>query len=435
MTDTALSLSGRLADGTDYGVLVPPNWNGTLLLDLDFLAAWETPTYQALFAAGYAGAGTLRNYTDPAGGQYIRPWVDRTLSVAERVASSFDDPGRVIAWGVSRAGHVALATAQLHPERIDAAIPRGVYGGAASLMNQDLDLMFVLKALLAPDDARLPLVNLSAGPAVPTRVGLESGLAAWNDLVADAQSTTAGRARLALAAALAQLPEWVDAAVQRPAPHDEAAVADGWRRSIRARIGPMGTYSFMRPAFETSAGGNFSWNAGVDYASLLTGRREAIVKALYRHAGLDLDLDLAAIDRAPRITPDPKAAWFLEEPSVNFGGDLRTPILTMMTIGDPLLPVSGLWALEEAARRAGRDDMLRITFTEAVGHCTFTAAENLAVIEAMTRRLDTGAWSDLTSPGAMNALVREFGQEDGRFISYDLEPSGRAFLLGDPFPR
>ena len=41
---TTLSQSDVLPDGTPYGIVVPPNWNGTLLLDLDFLTSWRTPT-------------------------------------------------------------------------------------------------------------------------------------------------------------------------------------------------------------------------------------------------------------------------------------------------------------------------------------------------------------------------------------------------------
>jgi pimeloyl-ACP methyl ester carboxylesterase len=306
LTCETLSLSDRLSDGIQFGAVVPPNWNGTLLLDLDFLSAWRMPNYQALFAQGYAGAGTVRNYTDPIGGQHIKPWVDRTLAVADRVAADVGRPKRVIAWGVSRGGHVALAAAQLHPDRINGAIPRGIYGGAANLMNQDLDLMFALKTLLAPEDDRLPLVNLSAGPATPIPIGLEPGLAAWNEVVGKALWTTQGRARLALAAAIAQLPDWVDATAPRPDEWDEDAIADGWARNIQTRIGAAGTFSFMRPAFETSAGGNFSWNVGVDYWHLLSGHRQEIVRTLYRRAGLDLHADLDAIETTPRIAPSPR---------------------------------------------------------------------------------------------------------------------------------
>jgi len=431
----ALTSSDVLPDSTAFGVVVPPNWNGTLLLDLDFLSAWRMPIYQALFAQGYAGAGTTRNYTDPVGGQYIGPWVDRVLAVADRFAADVAEPRRVIAWGVSRGGHVALAMAQLHPERVDGAIPRGIYGGAASLMNQDLDLMFSLKVLLAPDDDRLPVVNLSAGLATPVPIGLEPGLSAWNEVVADAQSSVQGQARLALAAALAHLPDWVDGSVPRPSRWDERAIADGWARNIRTRIGPAGTFSFMRPVFETSAGGNFSWNVGVDYRRLLAGHRRDIVRSLYLGAGLDLEADLDKLDSAARIAPDPGATWFLRDPSVNYGGDLRVPVLTTMTIGDALLPVSGLDALRSAVLRSGEGDMLRMTFVEAVGHCVFGLGEELALVETMRRRLDTGLWTDSTSPDVMNELAARFDPGGGRFIDYELDKFERAFLLGDPFPH
>lgn len=431
----ALSQSGKLADGTDYGIVVPPNWNGTLLIDLDFLTSWQTPTYQALFAQGYAGAGTARNYSDPMGGQYIKPWANRQLEAAELTEKRFGKPKRTIAWGNSRGGHVAQAIAQLYPDRITAAIPKCIYGGAATLMNQDLDVMFALKALFAPHDDSLPLVNLPSGEAARTPNVRAAELAAWNDLLTRAQSTAEGRARVALAAAIAQLPDWVDAAVPRPKGDNEDAIADGWLRNVRARIGAQGTFSFMRPAFEMSAGGNFSWNVGVDYKHLLSGKRKKIVEALYRRAGLNLEKDLDAINQMPRIGPDAKAAWFLQEPSVNFNGDMRVPVLMMMTIGDQLLPVTGTWALKESVRRAHHEDMVRMTYTESVGHCNFSVAENLAVVETMRRRLDSGQWDTSTAPQTMNQLADSYKRDGGKFIAYDLEPMERAFFLGSAVPR
>ncbi|WP_157220802.1 alpha/beta hydrolase family protein [Flavisphingomonas formosensis] len=429
-----LSRSGTLSDGTSYGAFIPPNWNGTLLLDLDFLQNWEAPFYRALFARGYGAAGVSRNYTAPPGGQYLKPWVDRVLAVEELVRSQFGRPRRVIAWGVSRGGHVAEAMAEHHPERIDAAIAMCIYGGAATIMNQDLDIMFALKALLAPDDPALLLTNISEGPATPASMGLAPTLAAWSAVIEKAGATPQGRARLSLAAAIGQLPVWVDASVPRPDASDSSASADGWLRNLRMRISATGTYAFMRPAYETSAGGNFSWNIGVDYRRLLTGKRRGIVKELYKEAGLDLEADLNAIEAAPRIAPDDQARWFLNEPSVNYGGALKIPVLTMMTIGDPLLPVSDIWALRQAVDRAGRGAMLRMTFTEAVGHCNFTPAEMLAAVETMTHRLDTGEWGDSTSPKSMNALAATLDSGGAHFISYELEPLPRAFLLGDAHP-
>ena len=270
--------------------------------------------------------------------------------------------------------------------------------------------MFTLKALLTPHDSNLPLVNISAGPVTPRPVGLESGLAAWKDLLTRARSTPDGRIRIALAGAIAQLPDWVDGTAPRPDGDDDEAIAGGWLPNIRMRIGSAGTFSFMCPVYETSAGGNFSWNVGVDYRRLLTGKRKRIIERLYRRAGLDLKKDLEAINRTPRIAPDSQAAWFLQDASVNLGCVMGVPVLTMQTMGDPLLPVTGTWALQEATRRAGYGSMLRMTFTEAAGHCSFSVAENLAMVETMKRRLDSGRWDNAASPMIMNQLGESFNQ-------------------------
>jgi hypothetical protein len=157
------------------------------------------------------------------------------------------------------------------------------------------------------------------------------------------------------------------------------------------------------------------------------------VESLYRQAGLSLDADLQTINSAPRVAPDAAATWFLRDPSVNYSGNLNVPVLTMMTIGDTLLPVTGMWALQEAARGSGKENMLRMTFTEAVGHCNFSTAEDLAIVETMKRRLDSGTWGD-TSPARLNVLAQGYNAGSTRFIDYQLEPLNRAFLLGNPFP-
>src|SRR5580765_6665283 len=52
---------GDLPDGTEYLMRVPPNWNGTLLRDLDYASGAEAPRWAALLEKGYALAGTGRH--------------------------------------------------------------------------------------------------------------------------------------------------------------------------------------------------------------------------------------------------------------------------------------------------------------------------------------------------------------------------------------
>ena len=53
-------LRDALLDGTPYRIAVPAAWNGTLLLDLDFVGAPPGSVHGWLLGRGYAVAGTAR---------------------------------------------------------------------------------------------------------------------------------------------------------------------------------------------------------------------------------------------------------------------------------------------------------------------------------------------------------------------------------------
>jgi hypothetical protein len=53
-------------------------------------------------------------------------------------------------------------------------------------------------------------------------------------------------------------------------------------------------------------------------------------------------------------------------------------------------------------QRAGRQDLLRLTYVHSAGHCAFSGAERVATFQVMLERLDTGHWPD-TSAAALNA--------------------------------
>jgi len=52
-------------------------------------------------------------------------------------------------------------------------------------------------------------------------------------------------------------------------------------------------------------------------------------------------------------------------------------------------------AYRQAVDGAGNRDLLRQTFVERAGHCTFTPAEIRALFGKLVARLDTGRWPDL----------------------------------------
>jgi hypothetical protein len=83
--------------------------------------------------------------------------------------------------------------------------------GGVGVWNVSLDAEFVFNTLLAPPGSRLQLVNISDPQA---------NLTLAETLLAQAQATPQGRARIALVAAMADLPGWFDAASPEPAAKD-----------------------------------------------------------------------------------------------------------------------------------------------------------------------------------------------------------------------
>jgi hypothetical protein len=65
-----------------------------------------------------------------------------------------------------------------------------------------------------------------------------------------------------------------------------------------------------------------------------------------------------------------------------------------------------------------RDDLYRTAYVQAPSHCGFTAAEAMAAIETMMRRLDTGRWGN-TDPEQLNTLAKSLHGSAARFTRID----------------
>src|SRR5213594_232880 len=212
------SVPGALPDGATYLIQVPSNWNGTLLL---YSHGYVTPgsanpaqdvgdplTGAFLLNAGYALAGSSYAHT----GWALQEAIPDQIATLDVFTASFGAPTRTIAWGHSLGGIVTAGLLQTHPERFDAALPMcGVVAGGVAVWNEGLDAEFVIKQLLAPN-ANLQLVNV-------TWPG-QSNLLTAESILAAAQATPQGRAKLALAAAVGDLPGWFASASAEPASTD-----------------------------------------------------------------------------------------------------------------------------------------------------------------------------------------------------------------------
>ncbi|MGY2076637.1 alpha/beta hydrolase family protein [Blastococcus sp. SYSU DS0828] len=393
---------------------VPADWNGTLLL---WSRGGPVPTppmpgpdnlRATLLDQGYALLASTYSHF----GWAVEEGPADQMAALDVFETEIGSPERTIAWGGSLGGVITGAIAERFPDRIDGAIPlcHGL-GGTVAQWNQLLDATFVVDELIATGDD-LDLVHLPPYPG-PTPPDAATTAA----LLQQAQSTPEGRARIALAAAMNNSPLWVDPADPRPDRRDLAAQQAQMHHALQnaVRLG-MGV---PRQELEYRAGGNFSWNVGVDYREQLqrSGHRQ-LVEALYREAGLDLRRDLDLLATAPRIAADPDAVAYALE-NLAPSGELLVPVLTMNTTGDASALAAHSRTYEDAVRRAGDAGMLRTAYVDAPGHCTFTAAEHLAALRAMEHRLDTGRWGQAATPGAMNR-VAETSAVPGpaRFVRY-----------------
>ena len=411
------TITGTLADTTPWAVVKPTSdWNGTIILDLDGNAVRSpslSTAVQWLLDHGYAYGGTNRS---PVAYDFPQA-VENLVTVRSEFINYYGlIPWRTIAWGGSRGGFVGRLCMELRPDVFNGAIVMaGGGGGEIAVLNSKLDSLFVLKTLVNPASP-LKIVGIANNPAATN-----AETAALAGLVTLADSTAAGRARLALAAAVEQFAPWTFAGTLEPAADDY----DAQYAQLTTFLFP-GTrnYVFANPAvvrapIEALVGGVVSWNHGVDYTEMLarSGRAD-FVKAMYNKAGLDLMEDLRTLKNAPRIAADPEAVAMAEK-LMSYTGEISGPVINIDTIGDPVDPPSMKIAYRDTVNRAGNHKLLRIVWVRRAGHGGQSDLERIAAFVTLINRLDTGKWGD-TSADGMNTLAQEIASQPNPFK--DLNP-------------
>ena len=423
---TVSTLNGTLADGATYLIQCPAGaWNGTLYLYSHGYVepgaanpaedAGDPVTASWMLAHGYALAGSSYASTGWAIEQ-ARPDQISTLNAFDQ---AYGQPKTTVAWGHSLGGIITAGLIQDYPSRFDAALPMcGVLSGGVATWNIALDGAFAFQKLIDPS---VQIVNITDPTA-----NLDNAEAA----LTAAQATPQGRARLALVAALADTPGWFTPLSAEPGANDYTAQEqnqDLWDAEV--------TFPFIfafRADLEAKAGGNPSWNTGVNYVSDLSKSADASeVKALYQVAGLSLGQDVQTLNGSKRISADPTAVAWLAR-NISFDGDISVPVLTMHTTGDGLVVPENEQAYRAVVDRAGNGALLRQIFVNRAGHCAFTPAETITAVQTLENRLSTGQWN-VPAPAAMNAEAAALGP---RYNIYSLNntvcPTAPAFTSYTP---
>jgi pimeloyl-ACP methyl ester carboxylesterase len=399
------TLTGSLPDGATYLIQVPDAWNGTLVLYSHGIVIPGSPnpardagdplTGQYLLDHGYALAGSSYATT----GWAVQDGLTDQVATLDAFGSLVGHPSRTIAWGHSLGGLITAGLIQRNPDRFAGALPMcGPVAGSVGTWNQALDAEFAFQQLLAPPGP-LQLVHIT-DPAQNLQLAQQTLTAA--------QATPAGRARVALSAALADVPGWFTPGSPEPAPTDYDAQETSqfqWEAQVDLPSAFAG-----RADVEARAGGNPSWNTGVNYQKELESSADyAEVQGLYAEAGLSLAADLATLQAAPRIAADPAAVGYLTR-NIAFDGQLGgRPVLTLHTTGDGWVVNQDEQAYRSAVQNAKDAQLLRQAFVHRAGHCTFTPAETIAAFRTLTDRIDRGTWTGSTDPGTLNDRAAALG--------------------------
>lgn len=402
-------LCGSLNDGATYLIEVPASWNHTLFL---YSHGYVTPgspnpahdvgdpvTGAWLLSHGFALAGSSYSTTGWAIAQALPDQI-ATLNVFDAQVGA---PARTIAWGHSLGGIITAGLIQTNPSRFDAALPMcGVLSGGVATWNEALDAEFAFQQLIDPSVTVVHITNPLANLA-----GAENAGAA-------AQADPKGRARLALVAALGDTPGWFTTGSPEPARTDYATQEQNqflWESKVDLPF----VFAF-RAELEARAGGNPSWNTGVNYDRQLArsaDRNEVI--ALYKAAGLSLRADLRTLAKAARISADANAVSYLAQ-NISFNGQISVPVLTMHTTGDGLVVSQNERAYASVVHRAGNSRLLREVFVRRAGHCAFTPAETITAVKVLLHRLHAGRWgAHLLAPATMNAAAAALGAASNPF--------------------
>lgn len=428
----ARQVEGVLPDGTPYQITVPDNWNGIVVNDLDSVTNLQGPLAQYLLETGYAYTGTGRHAERMTRHNPLSE-LDAQAAVIDIFHTEFGNPERAIQYGCSGGGYIALAMAEMYPDRVDGVVSLNARGtGGLAVAAMWLDLPYTLKALLAPDS------DLLVAP-VPNDA-LPEALDAWRAMLEEAQETPEGRARIALAVTVSQWPTWASSGGQppeKPNPDDLASLQNAMFRSALDGVAS----AVNRRQLYDNPEGVASWNTGIEYAQFYEAggnpTQKAIVEQLYQQAGLDdsisLDSDLEHLDAYPRVTGTAEGVGYWLEPGRVLGGNLQVPTLHIHGLGDALLPPHLTEGYAIAVVEQGKDDLYRQGFLDIAGHCSQSVPESMAAIDSLLERLETGEWGD-TAPAALNVAGEPHGGA-ARFIEHSFAtPFNRAFYPDSPHP-
>lgn len=335
--------------GAGYRWEIPRNWNGDLVIYARPLRSSQHPTLEVtnppqrhgLLDRGYAWAASSFDYN----GYHVQSGIDHSQRLLRHFAETHAEPGRVYLVGHDLGGQVAAASAEQHADSYDGALSMCSPLVDTALLDYLMGYTLAAKAL-AEIDARFPdpefqertrpEVVRALGPNYPGVVN------------------PAGEELMYLHTRLAGGPH----------PLSDAA--------IKAWGTLLFDFGHMDGSLGGLAPGNVIDTRGILY-SLPDPGREAWLNGQVLRLEQEPQIVRGGLDAIPPTT-----------------GGIGIPVLTLFTLGDLYVPLAMQQQYARRVADAGRSHLLVQRVVRDVGHCTFTADEELQAFDALVGWVENG---------------------------------------------
>jgi pimeloyl-ACP methyl ester carboxylesterase len=379
-----LDLAGDI-QGAPYRILVPQNWNGTLLLyahgyrdkadhpgEIENRAADVAPSAAlepVLLAQGYALAGSA--YRD--NGWAVHEGIEDMKNLALFFRHRVGNPHNTILWGVSMGTVISFASMERYSDLYDGALCACAVGaGTSQSWDSAGDLALAYDALFGmphswgtPGDVRDDLdFESEVQPKLLSEVGNPANFPKFEFI--RLVTGTPGRG------------------INPPAP---PAFYPGWLFT------DMFFSTEARAELERRAGGPVVQNLNRHYN--LTAEEKAYLVSLGVPAPV-IENWLVTLNAGRTISAPFYTRHYLRR-NADYTGRIESPVLTLHTLYDPLVTVSQEREYAETVAAANRSNLLYQTYTNGNGHCNFTGEQLVTSVNAINNWVVNG-----TRPTAAN---------------------------------